>query len=657
MPDAVNVTTGVTYDSLNAALTASGANDVIQVMGGQTYSENFSIISHSVTIESVGGLAYLSDPDIEDGGNSRAVLYVAPNSNANLTISGLYISGAVDANNNGAGVLFETGNGDLTINDCWFNGNQEGVLVGSATTSTNENVTITKSEFSDNGITPGDPGSGYAHNLYVNQANSLTISNSYFTDAVGGHEIKSGATVNVIENNRIQDGPSGQSSYSIDLEDGGTDTVSGNVIEKGPTALNKYLIAWGDQGTIDPGSSLVIANNTLIDNLGDAVVLDNYSGADTGTNIPTTIENNTLYGFGGPQSLWVDSNGPPYEVTSNNVFDPGPGPVLDTGFPCFAAGTRISTGQGSVAVEQLRAGDRVRTADGRLVAIRWIGHRRAHCAEHPHPHDVMPVRVRAGAFGSGLPVRDLRLSPDHAVFADGVLIPIRYLLNGASIVQESVASVTYYHVELAVHDVILAEGLPCESYLDTGNRAAFSNGGAAVQLHPDFALRLWEAKACAPLVLKGAQLVAVRRRLLAETAALGFAMTDDPALTAFARGRPLPAETDGRIWRVRLPAAAQRVRLLSRVWIPSQMRPDEEDARQLGVAIRRIWLDGREVSLESESLLSGWHAPEPELRWTDGSAALACAGVRELAFAIAMPATYWDDASGGASNPAIRSRP
>ena len=38
---------------------------------------------------------------------------------------------------------------------------------------------------------------------------------------------------------------------------------------------------------------------------------------------------------------------------------------------------------------------------------------------------------------------------------------------------------TYYHVELSTHDVILAEGLATESYLDTGNRAAFESAAAA----------------------------------------------------------------------------------------------------------------------------------------------------------------------------------
>jgi len=157
---------------------------------------------------------------------------------------------------------------------------------------------------------------------------------------------------------------------------------------------------------------------------------------------------------------------------------------LDVVAPCFAQGTRIRTYRGDVAVERLRVGELLPTpaGDGSR-RIKWIGHRHTDCRRHPRPHDVFPVRVRAEAFGSGMPRRDLLLSPDHAVFvggdgegaAPGVLIPIRYLINGATIAQEKVDAVTYWHVELESHDIVLADGLPCESYLDTGNRSTFSN--------------------------------------------------------------------------------------------------------------------------------------------------------------------------------------
>jgi hypothetical protein len=146
---------------------------------------------------------------------------------------------------------------------------------------------------------------------------------------------------------------------------------------------------------------------------------------------------------------------------------------------CFADGTRIATPRGETPIEDLRPGDRVTLARGGSAPVVWCGQRLVHCARHPRPREVWPIRVRAGAFGPGRPARDLVLSPDHAVFVDGVLVPVRHLLNGSAIAQERVGAVTYRHIELARHEVVLAEGLPAETYLDTGNRAAFGDVGAA----------------------------------------------------------------------------------------------------------------------------------------------------------------------------------
>jgi hypothetical protein len=129
--------------------------------------------------------------------------------------------------------------------------------------------------------------------------------------------------------------------------------------------------------------------------------------------------------------------------------------------PCFAADTRILTTVGEVAVEALRVGDRVPTLLGQRAApVVWLGHRRVDVRHHKRPLDVQPVRVQAEAFGPGLPHRDLVLSPDHALFVDGTLVPVRMLVNGTSIARLNADTVTYWHVELDRHDVLLAEGLP-----------------------------------------------------------------------------------------------------------------------------------------------------------------------------------------------------
>jgi len=93
---------------------------------------------------------------------------------------------------------------------------------------------------------------------------------------------------------------------------------------------------------------------------------------------------------------------------------------------------------------------------------------------------VLPVRVAAHAFGEGRPKRALLLSPDHAVFVEGVLLPVRHLVNGSTIMQLERNSITYPHIELPQHEVVLAAGLPAETYLDARARNSLANAEGAV---------------------------------------------------------------------------------------------------------------------------------------------------------------------------------
>ena len=188
---------------------------------------------------------------------------------------------------------------------------------------------------------------------------------------------------------------------------------------------------------------------------------------------------------------------------------------------CFAAGTRILTARGEVPVEALIVGDEVVTVEGATLPIHWIGTRHVDCMRHSAPQSILPVRVAADAFGPGLPARSLDLSPDHAVFAADVLIPVKHLINGRSVMQTTVPEVTYYHIELSKHAVILAEGLPAESYLETGDRAAFDGGHAAMMLHPVWGMEardvslIHEALGAAPLRVTGPEVAQVRAMLAA----------------------------------------------------------------------------------------------------------------------------------------------
>ncbi len=301
--------------------------------------------------------------------------------------------------------------------------------------------------------------------------------------------------------------------------------------------------------------------------------------------------------------------------------------------PCYASGTRILTARGEVAVEDLAIGDSVMALLGRGMApIRWIGSRTLDLRTHPAPALVQPVRIRAGAFAPGQPHRDLVVSPGHAVFVDGVLIQAERLVNATSIVQEQRERVTYWHVELERHDVLLAEGLPAESYLDTGNRADFAED-VVTALHPDFAPR-HAAQGCAPLVQDGPVLAAVKARLLARAqAAFGAAATtDDAALHLLADGVALAGEADAAGWhRFDVPAGVRTLRLTSRRWVPAHALAASTDTRELGVCVRALRLDGAAVALDDARLGEGWHAAEAgALRWTRGDATLPGASVVEV---------------------------
>jgi hypothetical protein len=213
-------------------------------------------------------------------------------------------------------------------------------------------------------------------------------------------------------------------------------------------------------------------------------------------------------------------------------FDASTG-MVSTSVTCFLAGTRILTDtvRGEVAVEALVIGDYLRTHFAGSAPIKWIGHRRVG-RQHPDPRKVWPVRVRAGAFANGMPYRDLWLSPDHAVFVGDLLSPIKYLINGTTVAQVEMAEATYFHIELDTHDVLFAEGLPTESFMPGLGRGAFDNCDGPVQLHPDLHCLAWEACGCAPLVVTGPLIDAIRKRLAARAAA-----RRDPVPAGHPRGR------------------------------------------------------------------------------------------------------------------------
>jgi hypothetical protein len=153
---------------------------------------------------------------------------------------------------------------------------------------------------------------------------------------------------------------------------------------------------------------------------------------------------------------------------------------------CFMPGTMIRTPGGEVAVETLKRGDLVLTADNRAEPVVWIG-RQTVSRLFSDPARVWPIRIQAGALGENVPSRDLLISPDHAILVDGMLVQAGALVNGLSITREGKvpANFTYYHVETGDHSLILAENVPAETFVDNADRLAFDNWDEHQAIYPE----------------------------------------------------------------------------------------------------------------------------------------------------------------------------
>lgn len=145
--------------------------------------------------------------------------------------------------------------------------------------------------------------------------------------------------------------------------------------------------------------------------------------------------------------------------------------------PCFTRGTLIETPRGPRRVEDLRPGDLVLTRDDGPQPIRWVGSRRLDLG--PQDADLRPVVLRAGAFGPGIPSRDLAVSPMHRLLLGGastqllfardeVLVPARHLINDRTILWGQASRVEYFHLLFDRHQVVYSQNCATESFYPGG---------------------------------------------------------------------------------------------------------------------------------------------------------------------------------------------
>jgi hypothetical protein len=290
------VRTGTTYSTVAAAASASEDGDTIEIDSG-TYSGTTACATfyrNNLTLRGVG----TTRPILDAGGTSAQGKGIWVIAGSGATVEFLEFQNCHVVDKNGAGIRQEGAN--LTVRNCYFHDNENGILSGANTSST---ILIETSEFNHNGY-----GDGYSHQIYIGNVGQLTVRYCYFHHGWKGQEIKTRANVNYILYNRITC-EDGYSNYEVSACQGGTTYVIGNLIHQGPNTTNSTIVDYASEGMLNPDSHLYVVNNTIVNTRGAGTFVRNMGTVDA------LLQNNIFQGVGtvlsGPGTQvtnWVTSN-------------------------------------------------------------------------------------------------------------------------------------------------------------------------------------------------------------------------------------------------------------------------------------------------------------------------------------------------------------
>lgn len=241
-----------TYVSLSKAVAAARSGDTIELAPG-TYYDCAVVGQDDLTIQGAGPGVVLTDTTCQ----GKALLVVT---GSRVTIRNLTLQRARVPDGNGAGIRAE--GGDLTVENCRFLNNENGILAASNPEAA---IRVSQSTFIGN----GKCADSCAHAIYVNNIRLLRVADSVFKETRQGHHIKSRAARTEIVGNAIEDGPEGTSSYLIDVPNGGSLVVERNRLQKGPNSDNAATaIAIGAEGVTQPTDELVFRDNRFTNDQG-----------------------------------------------------------------------------------------------------------------------------------------------------------------------------------------------------------------------------------------------------------------------------------------------------------------------------------------------------------------------------------------------------
>lgn len=355
----------------------------------------------------------------------------------------------------------------------------------------------------------------------------------------------------------------------------------------------------------------------------------------TSTSVTTTTTTIT-------SALVTVNSGGSFDINSNYWSTRTMVSMAANSYNCFLAGTMIETVNGLVAIEDIQIGDQIITSHNNQQQIKpviWTGHNNAYATQFLSDDLAgYPVRILKNAIADGVPSKDLLLTPEHCIFLKGQFIPVRMLVNEASIFYDrSITEYTYYHIETEEHSIISADNLLTESYLDTGNRYNFISANNIVEITNK--KKQWNIDSAAPLAtareIVEPIFTTINQRSIKlglQTTKTNILTTDDSRLHLLTNsGQVLdPTYQNNGRFIFKIPEYTTQVKLISRTNRPNQsIGPFVDDRRQLGVLVGDVTLlEGTILSHITEHVtnadLQGWHhnQEQTKCRWTNGNALL-----------------------------------
>jgi hypothetical protein len=259
----------------SAAVAVAKDGDTVQIeprQGG--YFDCAVWTANHLTIEGKGDGVIITDKSCM----GKALFVIG---GSDTVIRNLTFTRARVPDKNGAGIRQEGRN--LRIENSHFINNENGIL---SAPSPNSTITILNSEFNGNGKCDPD----CSHGVYIGDAALLHIENCVFTNTHVGHDVKSRALRTELIGNTITDGPTGTSSYLVDIPNGGSLIMKNNTLEKGENSENhSTAISIGEEGVTQPTEEIVISGNKFTNDLNVTTIF-----VRNGTATEAVLTGNTL---------------------------------------------------------------------------------------------------------------------------------------------------------------------------------------------------------------------------------------------------------------------------------------------------------------------------------------------------------------------------